>query len=181
VVTVAAEVTYQPAPVPFDRVLVHVLAPNRILTITESYLRTVALPLLQREADRGSLTAVSESLATIENGPWPSIRDYWLHTRGSLPAAYARVADLLRQLGTAVAAQNQQQTTATTDALLDAWPGVNMRQTVRSPQPSTIKPQHTGLPWLPIGGGAAALLIVTLLHGWRKQEHRHVSAARHEP
>jgi hypothetical protein len=185
VVTVAAEVARQPSPVPFDRVLVHVLAPNRILTITDSYLRTVALPLLQRDAEGGSLTAVSQSLAALENSPWPSIRDYWLHTRGSLPPAYAHVADLLRQLGTAVAAHNQQQTTASTDALLAAWPGVNMRQTVRSAQPSTVKPQHTGLPWLPIGAGAAALLLALIIatrsHGWRKREHLHVSAARHEP
>ena len=67
VVTVAAEVAHQPAPVPFDRVLVHALPPNRILTITDSYLHTVALPLLRREADRGSLASVSQSLAAIEN------------------------------------------------------------------------------------------------------------------
>jgi hypothetical protein len=168
-------------------VLVHALPPNRILAITDSYLRTIALPLLQREADRGSLTAVSQNLAALENSPWPSIRDYWLHTRGSLPPAYGHVADLLRQLGAAVAAHNQQQTTATADALLAAWPGVNVRQNVTSPPMGTVRPQHTGLPWLPIGGGAAglllalALLIVTLVHGWRKQERLHVSTARHEP
>ena len=185
VVTVAAKVAHQPAPAPFDRVLVHVLAPNRILAITGSYLRTVALPLLQREADRGSLTSLSQSLAALENSPWPSIRDYWLHTRGSLPPAYAHVADLLRQLGAAVAAHNQQQTTATAEALLAAWPGANARQTVRSPQMSTVSPRHTSLPWLPIGGGAAglllALLIAPVLHGCRKQERLRVSAARHEP
>ena len=185
VVTVVAEVAPQSARIPFDRVLVHVLAPNRILAITGSYLRTVALPLLQREADRGSLTSLSQSLAALENSPWPSIRDYWLHTRSSLPPAYAHVADLLRQLGAAVAAHNQQQATATADALLAAWPGANARQTMRSPQRSTVSLRHTSLPWLPIGGGAAsllvALLIVPVLHGWRKQERLGVSAAQHEP
>jgi PKD domain len=185
VVTVAAEVAHQPAPVPFDRVLVHVLAPNRILAITGSYLRTVALPLLQREASSGTLASVSQSLAALENSPWPSIRDYWLHMRGSLPPAYAHVAALLRQLGAAVVAHNQQQAAATADALLAAWPGVNGRQTVRASQMSTVHPRHTGLPWLPIGAGAAglllALLIAKVVHGWRTQERLRVSAARHEP
>ena len=183
VVTVAAEVARQPAPVPFDRVLVHVLAPNRILAITGSYLRTITLPLLKREADRGSFASVSQSLAALENSPWPSIRDYWLHTRGSLPPAYAHVADLLRQLRAAVAAHNQQQAAATADALLAAWPGVhaNAQLTVRSPHLSTVNPRHTGLPWLPIGAGAAglllAVLIATVLHGWRKQEQPRVSTS----
>ena len=184
VVTVAAEVAPQPAPVPFDRVLVHVLPPNRILAITESYLRTVALPLLQREADRGSLTSLSQSLAALDNSPWPSIRDYWLHTRGSLPPAYAHVADLMRQLDAAVATHNHDQATAIADALVAAWPGTNARQTVRSPQMSTVSPRHTSLPWLPIGAGAGglllALLFATVFHEWRKPERLRVSAARHE-
>jgi hypothetical protein len=181
VVTVDAEVAHQPAPVPFDRVLVHALPPNRILTITDSYLRTVALPLLRREADRGSLASVSQSLAALENSPWPSIRDYWLHTRGSLPPAYAHVADLLRQLSAAAAAQNRQQATATADALLAAWPGVNVRQNVKSPQMGTANPQHMGFPWLPLGGAAAGLLLALVVatgsHGWRKQERPPASSA----
>jgi hypothetical protein len=186
VVTVAAEVAHQPAPVPFDRVLVHILPPKRILAMTGSYLRAVSLPLLQREAHRGSLTSVSQSLAALENSPWPSIRDYWLHTRGSLPPAYAHVADLLRQLDAAVVARNQQQAATTADALLAVWPGVNAnaRQTVGSPRVNMAHPRPTGLPWLPIGAGAAglllALLIATARHGWRKQERLHVSPARHE-
>jgi hypothetical protein len=146
-----------------------------------------AVYLSTYEADRGSLTAVSQSLTALENSPWPSIRDYWLHTRGRLPPAYAHVADPLRQLDAAVVAQNQQQATATVDALLAAWPGVNVQQNVKSPPMGTVRPQRTGLPWLTIGGGAAVLLlaltllIVTVVHGWRKQERLHVSTARHEP
>jgi hypothetical protein len=173
VVTVDAEVAHQPAPVPFDRVLVHILPPKRILAMTGSYLRAVSLPLLQREAHRGSLTSVSQSLAALENSPWPSIRDYWLHTRGSLPPAYAHVAALLRQLDAAVVAHNQQQAATTTDALMAAWPGSTRQQTARSPQMDPV-PQHMGMPWLPIGGGAAglllALVVATGLHVWRKQE-----------
>jgi hypothetical protein len=173
VVTVVAEVARQPAPVPFDRVLVHILPPKRILAMTGSYLRTVSLPLLQREAHHGSLTSVGQSLAALENSPWPSIRDYWLHTRGSLPPAYAHVADLLRQLDAAVVAQNQQQAATTADALMAAWPGATRQRTARSPQMDPV-PQHMGMPWLPIGGGAAglllALVVATGLHVWRKQE-----------
>jgi hypothetical protein len=180
VVTVAAEVAHQPAPIPFDRVLVHILPPKRILAMTGSYLRTVSLPLLQREAHRGSLTSVSQSLAAVENSPWPSIRDYWLHTRGSLPPAYAHVADLLRLLDAAVVAHNQQQAATTADALMAAWPGATRQQTARSPQMGPV-PQRMGMPWLPIGGGAASLLLALVvtagLHVWRKQERPPASGA----
>jgi hypothetical protein len=180
VVTVAAEAAHQPTPVPFDRVLVHILPPKRILAMTGSYLRTVSLPLLQRQAHRGFLTPVSQSLAALENSPWPSIRDYWLHTRGSLPPAYAHVADLLRQLDAAVVAQNQQQAATTADALIAAWPGATRQQPVRSPQMGPV-PQHMGLPWLPIGGGAAGLLLALVVTAgvqvWRKQERPPASGA----
>ena len=90
------------------------------------------------------------------------------------------MADLLRQIRAAVAARNQQQVTATADALVAAWPDASRQQTARSPQMGPV-PQHMGMPWLPIGGGAAglllALVVTTGLHVWRKQERPPASGA----
>ena len=169
VLTVSAYVPRTAAPFPFDRVLVRVLAPNQILATEgpnllngshfdpDASLLGGLLPL-QREADKGLLDLASQ----IESGAWASIRDYWRHTRGGLPAAYARVDALLRQEGAALDAHNQHQAAAIADGLPAAWDHVN--------------PQRAGIAWLALVGGVAgvllALIVANELRRWRALARR---------
>lgn len=132
VLTAAAQIAPHAAPFLFDRVLISVLAPNRILAAEGKNLLKgsrfdASAPIfggllpLRREVDRGYLTLAAQTLAQIESGAWASIGDYWRHERGQLPAAYARVADLLRQEGTALERNNQRQAAAVADALPRLW------------------------------------------------------------
>jgi hypothetical protein len=172
VLTVSAFVPHEP-PFPFDRILVRVLAPSRILAAEGANLLNGSrfapgaslfgglLPL-RREVDAGVLGVASQTLGQIESGAWASIRDYWLHTRGALPPAYVRVDDLLRQEGAALDANNQRQAAAIAAQLPAAW--------------AHVAPPRAQVAWLPLGGGAAGLLLALLAAGerwgWRARRTR---------
>lgn len=132
VLTVFADLPHAPAPFPFDRLLVRVLAPNRILPAEGANLLngsrfgrgaalTGGLLPLRREAKKGLLTSAGQILGAIESGAWASIKDYWLHTRGHLPPLYARVDALLRREDAALKTHNRRQAAAIAAALPAAW------------------------------------------------------------
>lgn len=139
VITVVTDVRSAAVFFPFDRVLVQVLAPARILPVEAKNLLygsrfdSFAAPLgglipLQRVLAHGLTPIAGEILGQVVSGAWASIKDYWRYTRGRLPPAYARVDALLRQESTALAAQNQRQALAVANALLKAWGQANSGQ-----------------------------------------------------
>lgn len=132
VITVVTAVRSATFYFPFDRVLVQVLAPSRILPsegknlLYGSRFDNFSAPLgglipLRRVLASGLTPIADEILGQTISGAWASIKDYWHFTRGSLPPAYARVDALLRQEGAALATQNQHQAVTIADELLKAW------------------------------------------------------------
>jgi hypothetical protein len=132
VLNVWAIVPNEAEPFPFDQILVPVLAPEHILAtetpkllqgsrFSPASVRVGGLQPLQHEVHAGAIAVARQTLAQIESSAWASIRDYWLHTRGRLPPAYAYLDSLLRQESLALDAQNRDRASAIADTLLTAW------------------------------------------------------------